>query len=180
MIYVTHDQVEAMTMADRIVVLNAGLVEQVGTPMDLYQSPKNMFVSGFIGSPRMNFLPATVARIEASGTMFTLSGCLFQTSSQAGALRVGDAVTLGLRPEHIVFVETGGIPAEIQVVEHLGSESYLHLQTTSGEAVTVRVNGMSRAMPDQMVQLGIDSSLLHLFAASGERLLSATVAPAEV
>lgn len=180
MIYVTHDQVEAMTMADRIVVLNAGLVEQVGTPMDLYQSPKNMFVAGFIGSPRMNFLPATVARIEASGTMFTVSGCLFQTSSQAGALRVGDAVTLGLRPEHIVFVETGGIPAEIQVVEHLGSESYLHLQTTSGEAVTVRVNGMSRAMPDQMVQLGIDSSLLHLFAASGERLLSATVAPAEV
>ncbi len=172
MIYVTHDQVEAMTMADRIVVLNAGLVEQVGTPMDLYQSPKNMFVAGFIGSPRMNFLPAKVDSIDSLGMLFTVSGCKFRTSQQVGALRMGDAVTLGLRPEHIVFVETGGVPAEIQVVEHLGSESYLYLQTTSGEAVTVRVNGMTRAMPDQTVQLGIDSSLLHLFAANGERLLS--------
>ena len=173
MIYVTHDQVEAMTMADRIVVLNAGLVEQVGTPMDLYQSPKNLFVAGFIGSPRMNFLPATVAKSDSLGTTFTVCGSMLPTPQYYAVLQVGDTVTLGLRPEHIVFAEMGSIPAKIQVVEHLGSESYLHLQTTSGEAVTVRVNGITRAVPDQSVQLGIDPSLLHLFAANGERLLPA-------
>ena len=172
MIYVTHDQVEAMTMADRIVVLNAGMVEQVGTPMELYQSPRNIFVAGFIGSPRMNFFAATVAGLDSSGTTFSLTGCVVHVSWRVDPLQIGEVVTLGIRPEHILFVESGGIPAEIQVVEHLGSESYLHVQTAAGEAATVRVNGVTRATPDQRVQLGIDATQMHVFAENGMRISS--------
>lgn len=170
MIYVTHDQVEAMTMADRIVVLNAGRIEQIGTPMDLYHSPRNLFVAGFIGSPRMNFLPATVKTTDASGMTFDVSGCRFQSSLRCDTAQPGDAITLGMRPEHIVFSKSAGIPAEIQVVEHLGSESYLHLQTAAGALVTTRVNGVTERSAGERVQLAIEPSLLHLFAADGDNL----------
>ena len=144
MIYVTHDQVEAMTMADRIVVLNAGRVEQVGTPMELYRSPTNLFVAGFIGSPKMNFLPAAL-------------------------LNDLTAHTIGIRPEHICLSDTG-LPATVQLVEHLGSESYIHAQLATGEPITLRLNGETTLIPDQLIHLTFNPNHLHRFNPDGNAL----------
>ncbi len=144
MIYVTHDQVEAMTMADRIVVLNAGRVEQVGTPMELYRTPRNLFVAGFIGSPKMNFLPATL-------------------------LADPHAHTVGIRPEHIGVADEG-LPATVQLVEHLGSESYIHAQLVTGEPITLRLNGESTLTPDQTIHLTFDPQHVHRFDHEGNAI----------
>lgn len=118
MIYVTHDQVEAMTMADKIVVLNAGNVEQVGSPMDLYRNPKNLFVAGFIGSPKMNFIEGPAA--DKYG-----------------------AKTIGVRPEHIkISTKEGDWKGKVGVAEHLGSDTFLHVHTDQG---TINVRGMARS-----------------------------------
>ncbi len=171
MIYVTHDQVEAMTMADRIVVMQGGHIEQVGSPMELYRNPRNRFVGGFIGSPRMNFLHVLVQQIDNSGMTLALdNAATFHAPLHAAAISPGDKITVGMRPEHIALVDTGGIPAQIQVVEHLGGESYLHLQIQSGEAFTVRVSGETKVLPDQQVRLSFDPASLHLFGANGDAL----------
>ncbi len=171
MIYVTHDQVEAMTMADRIVVLQAGSVEQVGTPMELYRQPTNLFVAGFIGSPRMNFLLATVQSASDAGLVLALGdGTALHAPQRTSALAAGDKVTLGIRPEHMTLTTTGSIAAEVQAVEQLGGESYLYLQASSGEALVVKVNGESKAVPEQQVQVAPDLDFLHLFDASGSRI----------
>ena len=120
MIYVTHDQVEAMTMADTIVVLQAGQVEQVGSPMQLYLHPANLFVAGFIGSPRMNFLQAKVQHADSGGLLLTLAtGESFAMAATAECLKIGDPVTLGIRPEHVTLVPAEGLQATVQIVEHL-------------------------------------------------------------
>ncbi len=170
MIYVTHDQVEAMTMADRIVVLHAGVVEQVGTPMDLYRYPRNLFVAGFIGSPRMNFLEAYVSQVSPAGVAVGLGNAAtldVMTNSVKAAM--GDKVTVGVRPEHITLV-TDGIPALVQAVEHLGSESYLHLKLESGELLTVKIYEETGVLPDQQVQLKMDPRFLHLFDQNGNAM----------
>ena len=170
MIYVTHDQVEAMTMADRIVVLQAGVIEQVGAPMELYRNPRNLFVAGFIGSPRMNFLPASVERADALGvTLMLASGARIDAPAFAEA-GVGESITLGVRPEHIRLTDAGGVAAQVQAVEHLGGESYLHVQTATGEALTVRVNGETEVRVDQTVHLGFDPRSIHVFNAAGDSL----------
>ena len=169
MIYVTHDQVEAMTMADRIVVLRAGVVEQVGTPMELYRSPKNLFVAGFIGSPRMNFLAATV-HSEGTGSSHLLVCDSTRIHAPAIPAAIGDQVTLGIRPEHLQIVTVGGLPAQVQVVEHLGGESYLHLQTSTGEPLTVRVNGETDVRLDQQIHLRPDPAHVHVFDGEGRAL----------
>ena len=166
MIYVTHDQVEAMTMADRIVVMQAGLVEQVGSPMELYRSPKNLFVAGFIGSPRMNFLPATVTASIPDRTTLLIAGVLPLTLP-ALAVTPGDALTLGVRPEHLILAASAGLSASVQTVEHLGSESYLHLSLDSGETLTARVLGETTIRPDDPVHLALDPSAIHLFNQHG-------------
>ena len=108
MIYVTHDQVEAMTMADKIVVLQAGIVEQAGSPLELYHHPRNLFVAGFIGSPKMNFLPAKVTAVDGAGATVQLpGGSSITVPAQAGRLKAGDTVTLGVRPEHLRPAEVG-------------------------------------------------------------------------
>jgi multiple sugar transport system ATP-binding protein len=146
MIYVTHDQVEAMTLADRIVVLNGGIVEQVGTPMELYETPASLFVAGFIGSPRMNFLTGPVA--EAHG-----------------------AATYGIRPEHItVSTETGDWRGHVTLVERLGSDSFIHVEVDGVGAVNARVEGRSDIAPRTEVFLTPDAGSLHLFDASGQPL----------
>jgi multiple sugar transport system ATP-binding protein len=146
MIYVTHDQVEAMTLADRIVVLNAGRIEQVGTPMELYETPASLFVAGFIGSPRMNFLTGPVA--EAHG-----------------------AATYGIRPEHIaVSTETGDWRGHVTLVERLGSDSFVHVEVDGVGAVNARVEGRSDIAPRTEVFLTPDAGSLHLFDASGQPL----------
>ncbi len=168
MIYVTHDQVEAMTMADRIVVLQAGVIEQVGSPMEVYRKPRNLFVAGFIGSPRMNFLEATVERVDATGVVLGLGdGSLLHAAVNAEGLGVGDRVTIGIRPEHILVSTSGDVAARVEAVEHLGGESYLHVRTVSGSSLTVRVKETD-VEPDDAVQLSFEARRLHFFDTNGE------------
>ncbi|WP_103255729.1 ABC transporter ATP-binding protein [Tabrizicola aquatica] len=144
-IYVTHDQVEAMTLADRIVVMNQGRIEQSGRPMDLYHDPDNLFVAGFIGSPRMNFL---------DGAVLGRPGC-----------------TLGARPEHIAVSRTGGtLPGWVDHVETLGSETNLIVGTREAGTVTVRLFGHQAFVPGEAIFLEFDRSRALYFDAGGRRL----------
>ena len=147
MIYVTHDQVEAMTMADKIVVLQAGVIEQVGSPLELYQRPRNTFVAGFIGSPKMNLIKGPEA--EKQG-----------------------AATIGIRPEHIEISEASGSWAgTVGVSEHLGSDTFFHVQTgASAEPITVRATGELSLKYGQTVHLTPRAEHLHRFDAKGLRI----------
>ncbi len=145
MIYVTHDQVEAMTLADRIVVLRAGKVEQVGAPMDLYNDPDNTFVAGFIGSPQMNFL-------------------------KAGALGMRSE-TMGIRPEHLALSrETGQIAGVVSHVEKLGGETLVYVRTESQGLLTIRLFGEHDYAVDEVVHLSVDTNRAFHFDAAGNRL----------
>jgi multiple sugar transport system ATP-binding protein len=162
MIYVTHDQVEAMTMATRIVVLNKGIVEQVGTPFELYNFPRNRFVATFIGSPKMNLLPATVsngkAAIEDFGTALL--------AAPDGPLSVG------VRPEHIAIGPGGDLHATgaITLVEYLGSEIFLYVRLASGRILLVKASGTARHRIGETVALSLASENAHYFDAVGQRL----------
>lgn len=124
MIYVTHDQVEAMTLADRIVVFHAGLIQQVGTPLDMYDNPSNLFVAGFLGSPKMNLLEAEVVSAGATEATVKLpKGLIVRAAVDASNAKVGDKVTMGIRAEHMRLVEAGtpdALPARVDLIEHLG------------------------------------------------------------
>ncbi|PIV75575.1 MAG: sugar ABC transporter ATP-binding protein [Rhodobacteraceae bacterium CG17_big_fil_post_rev_8_21_14_2_50_65_11] len=145
MIYVTHDQIEAMTLADRIVVLRDGQVEQIGSPMDLYNNPANRFVAGFIGSPAMNFLPGeTVGR------------------------PVGQ--TVGVRPEYLRIVEDGRLNASVAHVENLGGDTNVLATTSSGEPITVRLFGQHRIRMDDSISLDFSDADSFLFDTEGTRL----------
>jgi multiple sugar transport system ATP-binding protein len=172
MIYVTHDQVEAMTLADKIVVLQGGLIEQVGSPLDLYHNPHNLFVAGFIGSPKMNFLSATVTGIsEFEGTTVQLTkGATVTVPVQSGALAIGDVVTLGIRPEHLQLGRGGTIQGEVLVAERLGGETYLYLQTEGGETLVVQADGNNANQLHDRVSVQIDGKLCHLFNLQGEAI----------
>ena len=169
MIYVTHDQVEAMTMADKIVVLRAGRIEQVGAPLELYNAPANRFVAGFIGSPQMNFLPVTVTGRDAEGLSVTLPG----GRTVAGiAVRTapapGTPLTLGVRPEHLTL-PTGATQAQLPVrvlhLEQLGAHSLLHGVVAGGETrITVDVAGQTRVRVDDTVGVSIAAGDARLFA----------------
>jgi multiple sugar transport system ATP-binding protein len=141
MIYVTHDQVEAMTLANRIVVLSAGRIEQVGTPMELYHKPVNRFVAGFIGSPKMNFLDGV---LHDGGHVRLKDGTCVPVSADTSKLAAGAKVTLGIRPEHIVATGSRtdeAVKAFVQLAEHLGDTTYLHVTVgDSPEPLTVRTD----------------------------------------
>ena len=170
MIYVTHDQVEAMTMADKIVVLRDGRIEQVGSPIDLYNRPANRFVAGFIGSPRMNFLPATVVRAGADGVTLRGPGGVSLTASVDGrGLAEGAAVDLGIRPEHL-HPGTSGLPALVESVEQLGGESYVYAQTEAGQPLTLHMPGQTAIRRGARVTMALDPDLCHLFDAQGRAL----------
>ena len=147
MIYVTHDQVEAMTMADKIVVLQAGVIEQVGSPLELYRTPRNLFVAGFIGSPKMNFV----------------------TGDEAAA---HDAATIGIRPEHIDVVESDGRwQGTVGVAEHLGSDTFFHVHNTGlAETLTVRAIGDVSLRHGDTIHLNPRDDEIHRFDASGLRI----------
>jgi multiple sugar transport system ATP-binding protein len=168
MIYVTHDQVEAMTMADKIVVLQGGIIEQAGTPLELYHHPRNLFVAGFIGSPNMNFLPAKVLGIDETGTTVQLaSGANLFVPVRAGSQKVGDAVTLGVRPEHMRLGVEGEVTGEVKVVERLGGETFLYTQLQDGAMVIVQTDGEIPTGVHERVVIKLDPSSCHLFDAEG-------------
>ena len=163
MIYVTHDQTEAMTMADRIVVLRGGRVEQAGTPLELYNRPANRFVAGFIGSPRMNFLDA----VAQGGREVVVGGMAPLPVPAAQQTSDGEAVTLGVRPEHLGFVDEGGLPGRVDIVEQMGGESYVYVTLANGARLTVRRPGQTDLRPDDAVRVGLEG-VAHLFSTAAD------------
>jgi multiple sugar transport system ATP-binding protein len=171
MIYVTHDQVEAMTMADKIVVLNAGRIEQVGSPLALYREPSNQFVAGFIGSPKMNFLPATLRAAGAKGATVELPGGATATVPiAANGVAVGAPVTLGVRPENLKLTAAGPLAGTTAVAERLGSLSFFHVEVAGGPTVIVQTEGLDTTAVQQPVRLAIEEQACHLFAEDGRAL----------
>jgi multiple sugar transport system ATP-binding protein len=171
MIYVTHDQVEAMTLADKIVVLREGRIEQVGTPLDLYHRPKNLFVAGFIGSPGMNLLPACVKSLTESGITILLPGVgELDVPARSNQVKPDEPITVGVRPEHLRVGQEGHVQGEVIVAERLGSETYLYVQIDGGKRVTISTRGNSPARVHDRVAVQINGSDCHLFDASGEAL----------
>jgi multiple sugar transport system ATP-binding protein len=167
MIYVTHDQTEAMTMADRIVVLRAGRVEQAGTPLELYNRPANRFVAGFIGSPRMNFIPARAG----GGQQITIAGMAPLPLAAAAETSDGEAVTLGVRPEHLGFADAGGLVGTVDLVEQMGGESYVYVTLVEGTRITVRRPGQTALRTGETVRITIEGDA-HLFCLTeGERAI---------
>jgi lactose/L-arabinose transport system ATP-binding protein len=174
MIYVTHDQVEAMTLADRIVVLRAGVIEQVGTPIELYDNPDNTFVAGFIGSPRMNFIEAVVDRIEGRQALVRLprfGDVAVPVATRNGTARPGEGLQLGIRPEH--FVDAASAPASLRatanVVEQLGGFSYVYASSGPAE-ITVQQKGHSAIPSGAEVSFGLDPAACLLFDGEGKRV----------
>ena len=169
MIYVTHDQVEAMTMADKIVVLQGGVIEQAGSPLELYHHPRNLFVAGFIGSPKMNFLPAKVTATDVGGATVQLgSGSTITVPVQPGRLKAGDAVTLGVRPEHLRPAESGELLGEVMVVERLGGETFLYTQLgDGGEMLVIQADGEIPTRVHDKIAVKLNPETCHLFDAQG-------------
>jgi multiple sugar transport system ATP-binding protein len=148
MIYVTHDQVEAMTMADRIVVLNKGHIEQVGTPLELYNKPDSLFVAGFIGSPKMNLIGGAMA-------------------SEHGA------ATIGIRPEHIRIGAAGsGVAGVVAIAEHLGSDTFLHVDAGAHGMIVARAPGEAGLEAGASIGLAFDTTRLHRFDGTGRAIRS--------
>jgi multiple sugar transport system ATP-binding protein len=171
MIYVTHDQIEAMTMADKIVVLQAGKVEQVGSPLELYHHPANLFVAGFIGSPRMNMMEAKIAESVASGTSVALpSGMRIVVPVEAGPARVGEPVTLGIRPEGLHVDPAGPIAATVTLVERLGGLTLLHVNAEGGHQMTVQIEGSDPTRTHDQIRLAVDPRACHLFDKASQAL----------
>jgi ABC-type sugar transport system ATPase subunit len=170
MIYVTHDQIEAMTLASKIVVLNQGRVEQVGAPLDLYHAPRNLFVAGFIGSPRMNFIKGQVRSVESRGATIAFAGAETLVDAAPGQLTAGDEVTLGIRPEHMAGEGLQTIPLEgrIDAVERLGEASFVYMKLEGGDDVIVRSPGDIRAQPGERFTAHVPGQALHVFDASGQ------------
>jgi multiple sugar transport system ATP-binding protein len=168
MIYVTHDQVEAMTMADKIVVLQSGRVEQVGSPLQLYHHPDNLFVAGFIGSPRMNLLQVRIVQ-SGSGTVVALpSGA--QISVPVSTETSTDEVTLGIRPEGLVIDPNGAIEATVTLVERLGGLTLIHASMAEGQPLTVQIDGSNDAKVGDRLRFSATPAACHLFDGSGRAL----------
>jgi multiple sugar transport system ATP-binding protein len=168
-VYVTHDQIEAMTMADRIVVMHDGIIEQIGTPLELYDRPGNLFVAQFIGSPAMNVLAGTL-RVGAGGTEVEAAGTRWPVPVQVHGT-AGQSVHYGIRPGDIHLAPAGsGIAAKVIVVEPTGAETELLLQVGDAQIISV-IHGRTGAKPDDTIYLAIDADKAHVFdGASGKRL----------
>jgi sn-glycerol 3-phosphate transport system ATP-binding protein len=167
-IYVTHDQVEAMTLADRLVVMHAGTAEQIGPPLALYDRPETVFVAGFIGSPAMNLLPA----IAADGAVALGDGTRLPLPADCGALDPGRALTLGVRPEHlVVYGGAASLTVTVELAEMLGADTIVHGRLSDGTLLQARLPGATRAAPGERLPLALDPHQLHLFdRESGKRV----------
>ena len=170
-IYVTHDQTEAMTMGTRIVVMKSGIIQQVGTPNDLYHSPCNQFVAGFIGSPQMNFVDVTINKTDAGMTATFGNTAIAIPEGKTAALNdyIGKEIVMGIRPEDIhddqAFLSTypnASVEAYVEVTEMMGAETYLYLQI-EGIPFTARVNARSTTQAKDTVKLGFDVNRMHFF-----------------
>jgi multiple sugar transport system ATP-binding protein len=177
-VYVTHDQVEAMTMASRIVVLNAGVIEQVGAPLELYHHPSNRFVAGFIGSPKMNFLPGKLVSADARAAKVALqSGGEVAVAVDATRAPAGNPVTLGIRPEHLVLAtgaaasgtaDVGRVRGAVGLVENLGESALIYVRLPDTDGLTLcRIEGTSLVKENESIELGIPATAAHLFDADG-------------
>ena len=170
-VYVTHDQVEAMTLADEIIVLNEGRIEQTGAPLELYDQPANRFVAGFIGSPAMNFLEGTVESKDDAVRLVTEGELSFPL--RAAPATTSDGLTVGFRPEHIQLTPAGGgrsANAIVRLVEHLGHETLL-LLTAEGVEITALLPRQSGAIAGDRVAIEVEPEYLHFFAGpNGERI----------
>lgn len=177
-IYVTHDQVEAMTLADKIVVLRDGRVEQVGSPLDLYHHPTNRFVAGFIGSPTMNFLTGTLAQTSDSGIAIDLDqGKQVKANVDGGGLTAGAPVTLGLRPEHLRLTpldQTPDLNGRVGVVERLGGVTFAYLLLQDGQKLTVQAEGDLRVRIGDDIGIRINPAMTHVFTKDGTALAPIT------
>jgi len=168
-IYVTHDQIEAMTMADKIVVMKDGLVEQTGGPLELYDRPANLFVAGFIGSPAMNIIPGTARTSAAAPHVVFADGATLPLPNGARATD-GQPVMYGIRPEHCALTGVGGLPSEVVVVEPTGADTQLYCRF-NGQEVNAMVRDRVDCRPGDRIALTPDLGRAHLFdAASGMRL----------
>ena len=171
-VYVTHDQIEAMTMADRIVVMHDGVVEQIGTPLELYDRPNNLFVAQFIGSPAMNIVQGTLRRTNGVAHVETADGIRWPLGTAIGA--DGQAVTYGVRPDHLELIgdRERGVPGEIIVVEPTGSETELVVRIGDAQVI-VETHGRPALQPGDKVAFAVDPGNVHLFdQSSGARLAS--------
>ena len=177
-VYVTHDQIEAMTMADRLVVMNAGVAEQIGTPIELYDRPSSVFVGGFIGSPAMNFL---AGQVDTDGRQLLLgNGARLALPADGAPAEPNRLVTIGVRPEHLAPAEDGPLRFEVELVEHLGADTLLYGEASAatgggngdkGGLVTVRLSGHHALAMGTVLGLTAEPAQLHLFdAATGRRL----------
>jgi multiple sugar transport system ATP-binding protein/lactose/L-arabinose transport system ATP-binding protein len=168
MVYVTHDQVEAMTMADKIVVLRDGRVEQVGAPLELYHNPVNQFVAGFIGSPRMNFLNAKVLQMDGTKARLQLSGGEQFSLTLDHPVKVGDVLLMGIRPEHLLIGETGdvNIALNVDVVEALGGTTFAYTQYAGEDQVVVVADGSHIIPRGKTIEVSFKLDHVHLFDTS--------------
>ncbi|MFX0095249.1 MAG: ABC transporter ATP-binding protein, partial [Candidatus Hodarchaeota archaeon] len=173
-IYVTHDQIEAMTLADRIAIMNEGLLQQVGTPDEVYSYPSNMFVAGFIGSPSMNFVQGTINDIDGSlafvSELFTYNVPNHYISSME-AYR-GKTVTLGVRPEHIKLnpgSSDSNITAKVGVLEPIGSDTFVYIDFPTESTLIVKIEGYASLTLGQEVDVSFQDSYIHFFDAETEK-----------
>jgi multiple sugar transport system ATP-binding protein len=179
-VYVTHDQVEAMTLADRIVLLHAGAdtqrfgsIAQVGTPMELYHHPRNRFVAGFIGSPRMNFLPVQVVSVQEQGILVRLTSSEETVLVAAqGQVQPGQSLTLGVRPEHMEIGTQGqyGLTREVMLVERLGEQTYVHLDEPAGQPLVAKAAGDARIARGERLRVAVAPNCAYLFDQEGVAL----------
>jgi len=169
MVFVTHDQTEAMTLASRIVVMNNRRVEQIGTPMDVYSRPATRFVAAFVGSPAMNFLPVSGLGDSDGQAVVEAGGARVQTHIATSRLPGRDGLTLGVRPEALKVVGEGGAFAGVvELLERLGDRTLVHVRLADGQLVVAEDIGKSALEPGAPVSLAADPSETHLFAADGE------------
>jgi multiple sugar transport system ATP-binding protein len=178
MIYVTHDQVEAMTMADKIVVLHSGIIEQVGSPLELYHKPDNMFVAGFIGSPKMNFLKATASQSGKTIAITLKDGTKISLPADRARKAASGEVTLGIRPEHITVGASGNsaVKATVRLAEYLGSETMFYATLGGGEDIAIKADGLATSKPGETLKLNFAPEACHVFANDGTTIANSALA----
>ncbi|WP_410499749.1 ABC transporter ATP-binding protein [Chitinibacter sp. S2-10] len=177
MVYVTHDQVEAMTLGDKIVVMEGGHIQQAGTPLELYQQPANLFVATFIGSPKMNLLKGRVSSIGADGVQIVLKGGQeIRATVDAGSVKVNDDVTVGIRAEHLLedrlegMLECEKFSGKVNLVEHLGEANYLYITLDNGCDIVVRGDGERDVALGSSIEISAACQAFHVFDSEGQAL----------